>query len=96
MRVVVLCGIISMLIAGCGGATHTSVLPGAGTPADYSGPLAAATFTITIPGPKSSAFARRPAYVSSATKSMKFIINSSTTVSGTATTGTLGAYYALA
>ena len=88
-------------MAGCGGGSHGSTLPppapvSSTAPAQYSGPLADATFKISIPGPKNSAFARRPAYVSSATKSLRFVINSSSTVSGTATTGTLGAYNLLA
>ena len=90
------------LLTGCGGGSHGAALPKSApisstAPAPpYTGPLADTTLKITIPGPTNSAFKRRPAYVSSATKSLKFIINSSTTVSGTATTGTLGTYNGLA
>ncbi len=89
------------LLAGCGGGSHGSTLPrpapiSSTAPAPYTGPLADATFKITIPAPSTSAFKRRPSYVSSATKSIRFVINSSTTVSGTATTGTLGSYNLLA
>ena len=38
--------------------------------AEYTGPLAGATLRLTIPGPTNSAFKRRPAYVSAATKSV--------------------------
>jgi hypothetical protein len=86
------------LLAGCGGGSHSSALPTTSSPSapDYNGPLADATFKITIPGPTPSAGKRLPQYISSATKSLKFVINSSTTVTGTATTGTLGSYNALA
>jgi len=82
------------LLAACGGGGSRSALPNVASPSapDYTGPLADATFKITIPGPKNSAFKRRPSYVSSATSSVSFVINSSSTVSGTATTGTLGTY----
>lgn len=97
-----LAGLTAASLAACGGGgSHSAALPPsspgsstASTP--YNGPLADATFRISIPGPTNSAFKRRPSYVSSATKSIKFVINSSTTVSGTATTGTLGSYNGLA
>ncbi len=82
------------LLAACGGGGSRSALPAAPTTADYTGPLADATFKIKIPGPATVAKARRVSYVSSATLSVNFVINSSSTVSGTATTGTLGAYNA--
>ena len=85
-------------LAACGGGARSALpKPPTSTAPDYTGPLADATFHISIPGPtKTSARARRPSYVSSATASLKFVINSSTTVSGTASTGTLGSYNALA
>jgi hypothetical protein len=86
---------LALSLAACSGGGSHSALPSTvstAAPTNYTGPLATATFTIRIPGPSSSATQRRPAYVSSATKSLKFVINSSTTVSGTATTGALGAY----
>jgi len=98
----VLASVAAASLAACGGGgSHSASLPQtaptSGAPAaPYTGPLADATFKISIPGPNSSAFKRRPSYVSSATKSIRFVINSSTTVSGTATTGTLGSYNALA
>lgn len=98
----VLAIVVSTSLAACGGGgSHSSTaLPqtaptSASAPA-YTGPLADATFKISIPGPQSSAFKRRPSYVSSATKSLRFVINSSSSVSGTATTGTLGSYNLLA
>jgi hypothetical protein len=92
---------VSASLAACGAGSHSAAMPQTAptaTPAPpYNGPLADATFKITIPGPVTpTAGKRRPQYVSSATKSLKFVINSSTTVTGTATTGTLGAYNALA
>ena len=48
----------------------------AGIAAKYSGPLAAAKFTITIPGLKSTgATARRPAYISASTASVSIWLN---------------------
>ena len=75
-----LAGLTAASLAACGGGGHSASLtpsaPVSSTaPAPYDGPLADATFKITIPGPRNSAFARRPAYVSSATKSVKFTIN---------------------
>jgi hypothetical protein len=65
------------LLAGCGG-SHSTALPKAVLP-DYNGPLADAVFKISIPGPsKTSSSKRTPQYVSSATKSVKFFINSTT------------------
>jgi hypothetical protein len=93
----VLASVAAVSLASCGGGSHGSAsLPPAApiattAPAPYTGPLADATFTITIPGPKTgSAKLRRPSYVSSATKSIKFFINSSTLISG----ATLTAYNA--
>jgi hypothetical protein len=92
----VLAAAAALSLAACGGGgSHAS--PVAAVPAtapDYTGPLADATLKIRIPGPSTSAQRRSPRYISSATKSLKFVINSSTTVSGTAATGPLGAYNA--
>ncbi|MEA2718735.1 MAG: hypothetical protein QOJ39_599, partial [Candidatus Eremiobacteraeota bacterium] len=71
------------LLAGCGGGSHANALPpAAAVPttapagAPYTGPLADATFTITIPAPpKTSSTARRPAYVSSSTSKVVFTLN---------------------
>jgi hypothetical protein len=70
-------------LASCGGGgSHSTALPQPAptstAAAAYNGPLANTTFTIRIPGPTNSAFKRRPSYVSSATKSVQFIVNSST------------------
>ena len=93
-------GAAASLVACAGGGSRSSLPASPQQPltsaTPYSGPLIDATFKITIPGRQSSAFTRRPSYVSSATKSVRFVINSSSTVSGTATTGTLGAYNLLA
>ena len=76
-----LAGFTAASLAACGGggshsASLTPIAPVSSTaPTPYNGPLADATFKITIPGPTNSAFKRRPAYVSSATKSVKFAIN---------------------
>ena len=60
--------------------------------ADYTGPLADATFKITIPGPKNSASKlRRPAYVSSATESLQVRDQHRTTV----TAGQITSYNAM-
>jgi len=48
--------------------------------AAYNGPLASVTFTFRIPGPSTSANTRRPSYVSSATKSIKLVLNTSSTL----------------
>ncbi|HEY6235410.1 MAG TPA: hypothetical protein VIW69_09945 [Candidatus Elarobacter sp.] len=93
----VLASLAAVSLAACGGGgSHSSALP-ASAPisnapaAPYNGPLADATFKITIPGPKSgSSKSRKPSYVSSATKSIRFSINSSTLISG----ATLTAYNA--
>jgi hypothetical protein len=83
-------------LAACGGGAHSASLPPSApvsstAPAPYTGPLADATFKITIPGPKNSAFKRRPEYVSSATKSVKFTINTASKL----TAGQITAYNAL-
>ncbi len=54
---------------------------GRGGEAWANGPLANATLTIIIPAPQSSSKTRRPAYVSSATKSLKMLLNTSSTLS---------------
>lgn len=65
-------------LAACGGGSH-SALPLAGAlsnGASYNGPLADATFKITIPPPpKSSGKLRRPNYVSSSTSKIVFTLN---------------------
>ena len=72
------------LLAGCGGGSHGSTLPQAAPvsttapAAPYTGPLADATFKITIPVPTTSAKARGPAYVSSSTTKIVFTLNSAT------------------
>ena len=71
------------LLAGCGGGSHRSTLPQAApfssTAPSYTGPLADATFKITIPVPeKTSTTRRRPAYVSSSTAKVVFTLNSDT------------------
>ncbi|HEY0869722.1 MAG TPA: hypothetical protein VGD55_04945 [Acidothermaceae bacterium] len=72
----------SISLAACGGGGHSNapVLPPPQTPAStYNGPLADATFTITIPVPAtSSSTKRRPAYVSSSTSKIVFTLNSTT------------------
>ena len=81
----VLATFASVSLAACGGGgSHSSTLPQAapsspGAPAaPYTGPLADATFKITIPVPTTSAKARRPAYVSSSTTKIVFTLNSDT------------------
>ena len=87
-----------LLVPGCSGARPggASLQPPAisSTVPHYNGPLGDATFHVRIPG-RSNAGARRASYVSPATKSLRFVIDSSSRISGTATTGTLGAYNAL-
>jgi hypothetical protein len=71
----------SASLAACGGGGHSNAaLPPSQTPTStYNGPLADATFKITIPVPTtSSSTARRPAYVSSATSKIVFTLNSTT------------------
>jgi len=71
----------SALVAGCGGGARSVAprpAPTSTTAADYNGPLADATFKITIPVPTTSAKARRPAYVSSSTTKIVFTLNSDT------------------
>ncbi|HEV2642591.1 MAG TPA: hypothetical protein VGT98_07790, partial [Candidatus Elarobacter sp.] len=81
----VLATFASVSLAACGGGgSHSSALPQAapvssGAPAaPYTGPLADATFKITIPVPTASAKARRPNYVSSSTTKIVFTLNSAT------------------
>ncbi len=68
-------------LAACGGGSH-SALPLAGSlssGASYNGPLADATFKITIPPPpQSSARLRHPNYVSSGTTKIVFTLNTAT------------------
>jgi hypothetical protein len=72
------------LLAGCGGGgSHMSALPqpvaSQAPTASYNGPLADATFRITIPVPsKTSARLRQPSYVSSSTTKVVFTLNSAT------------------
>src|ERR1700676_5386993 len=71
-------------LASCGGGgSHTTALPqpaptSTAGAAGYNGPLSDSTFKITIPVPTSSAKARRPAYVSSATTKIVFTLSSDT------------------
>ncbi len=79
----VLASVAAVSLAACGGGGSHSALPVpaanmADTGAPYSGPLVDSVFKITIPGPKNSAFKRRPAYVSSGTKSVRFTVNTAT------------------
>jgi hypothetical protein len=81
----VLASLASVSLAACGGGgSHSSALtpsaPVSSTApaAPYTGPLADATFHITIPVPTASAKARRPAYVSSSTSKIVFTLNSAT------------------
>ena len=88
--------IAASLLAACGGGGSHSALPPSApvsstAPTPYNGPLANATFKITIPGPQNSAFKRRPAYVSSGTKSVKFTINTASAL----TSGQITSYNAL-
>jgi streptogramin lyase len=73
---------LAAALASCGdgGSRGASLPQAATTPAGiaekYSGPLAAAKFTITIPGLKSTgATARRPAYISASTALVTIILN---------------------
>jgi streptogramin lyase len=75
--------LLAVSLAACGGGgSHGASLPQAAptpasTAAPYTGPLADARFTITIPGLKSTgATARRPAYISSSTASVTITLNS--------------------
>ena len=81
----VLASVAAVSLAACGGGgSHSSALtpsaPVSSTApaAPYTGPLADATFKITIPVPTTSAKARRPAYVSSSTTKIVFTLNSAT------------------
>src|ERR1700681_252273 len=80
----VLASIAAVSLAACGGGSHSSTLtpsaPVSSTApgAPYTGPLADATFKITIPVPKTSAKVRRPGYVSSSTTKIVFTLNSAT------------------
>ena len=81
---IVLASVASISLASCGGGSHSSTLTpsapisSAAPAAPYSGPLADATFKITIPVPATNAKARRPAYVSSSTTKIVFTLNSAT------------------
>ena len=72
------------LLAGCGGGSHGSTLSppaqvSSTAPAPpYIGPLADATFKITIPVPTTKGKARRPTYVSSSTTKIVFTLNTDT------------------
>ena len=89
----VLASLAAVSLAACGGGSHSSTLPqttpsSPGAPGvPYTGPLADATFKITIPVPSTSAKARHPAYVSSSTTKIVFTLNSDTVgLSGAALT----------
>ncbi|MDB5069949.1 MAG: hypothetical protein JWM87_1060 [Candidatus Eremiobacteraeota bacterium] len=72
------------LLAGCGGGSHANALPPAAaapTAAPYTGPLANATFKITIPAPvTTSSTTRKAAYISAATKSVRINMTTSTRI----------------
>ncbi|HEX3467627.1 MAG TPA: hypothetical protein VHT05_06070 [Candidatus Elarobacter sp.] len=72
-------------LAGCGGAGSRSALPPAGVvpngAAQYTGPLADATFQVTIPPPKTSGKQRAPQYVSPSTSKIVFTLNTATRLS---------------
>ncbi len=79
----VLACVAAASLASCGGGgSHGTTLPGpvptTAAAADYNGPLADATFKITIPVPKTSSQSRRPNYVSSSTTKIVFTLNSDT------------------
>ncbi|HMC68217.1 MAG TPA: hypothetical protein VKJ07_03605, partial [Mycobacteriales bacterium] len=79
----VLATVAAVSLAACGGGgSHSSTLmpsaPVSSTAPEYTGPLADATFRITIPVPTTSAKARRPDYVSSSTTKIVFTLNSAT------------------
>jgi hypothetical protein len=91
----VLAVVAALWLAACGGGGGSrSALPGAlpnagptTAPSSYNGPLADATFKITIPAPATSSGTRRPAYVSSSTTKIVFTLNSDTVgLSGAALT----------
>jgi len=72
-------------VAACSGGGTRGTLPqpvptSSSSAAAYNGPLASVTFTFRIPGPSTSANTRRPLYVSSATKSIKLVLNTSSTL----------------
>jgi len=73
-----LASVAAASLAACGGGSH-SALPLAGpiaNGAQYNGPLADATFKITIPPPpKTSGKQRAPQYVSSSTSKIVFTLN---------------------
>jgi hypothetical protein len=68
-------------LASCGSGLHSASVPqpaATATTAPYTGPLAGATFTITIPPPpKPNSTRRRPNYVSSSTSKVVFTLNTS-------------------
>src|ERR1700686_926510 len=73
---------ISASLAACGEGSHTRAVPppvpSAIAAPEYSGPLADATLTITVPVPTTSGTKRRPAYVSSSTSKIVFTLNTTT------------------
>ncbi len=77
----VLAAVAATSLAACGGASHSTLprpAPVSSTAPVYNGPLTNATFKITIPAPtKASAKARTPAYISSATKSVRINMTAS-------------------
>ena len=77
--------VVAFSVAACSGGGTRGTLPqpvptSSSSAAAYNGPLASVTFTFRIPGPSTSANARRPLYVSSATKSIKLVLNTSSTL----------------
>lgn len=76
--------VVAISAAACGGGSHSALpqaAPSASTSPSYTGQLASVTFTVTIPGPTSSSALRHAKYVSSATKSLKFTLNTSSALS---------------
>jgi hypothetical protein len=67
------------LLAGCGGGGHSTLPAAPVTTSDNHGPLASATFKITIPPPPTTTSkTRRPAYVSTSTSQVVFTLNTDT------------------
>lgn len=82
------------LLASCGAGSHSALpqTPASQTPSSpstYTGPIGNATFTIKIPAP-SGTNVRRPDYVSSATKSVKFTLTAASALTAGQITGVNG------
>lgn len=69
-------------LAACGGGSHSALPQAPSQPpvgsSTYTGPTGDATFKVTIPGPSSTSARKKPAYVSSATKSIKVTLTAAT------------------